>query len=383
MIRSVFVLGSHVQALGLARMAHDRGLEVRIFSDTAISIARYSRACGHFHMFHNEEGLLKELRSLGKNRETLLVATYDSMIDVISRNYDELSELYVLSTPNPSILKWCYNKRDTYRKAVELNIPIPDSYFPNDITELMLLSESISYPVVLKPAVMHRFHSATGKKVYLCNNKFELESYYERMTGIIPAEEVIVQEFLPGGAKALYSFGSFTAHRIVHAGFSVNRIRQNPMDFGNSTSYAISVINQPFESLAASFLSGIDFFGLSEVEFMYDERTDTYKMLEINPRAWKWHSISNRLGIDLFGMMVDDLDGKRITSITNHRAGVVWIERITDSYVAAKEILNRRLGIIEYLKSLLTNAESAVWSYRDPLPSIMYVLQLPFLFFKR
>lgn len=383
MITSVYILGNHIQALGLARLAHKAGLKVRIFNDKRISIARYSNTCQHFHLFRDKEDLLGKLKNLASRKDTLLLATNDSLIDFLTVHHAELTEKYYLSIPDPAVVDICYNKRATYQKAMELGIPIPESFFPDNLEDLKELAVGLKYPVILKPAVMHTFHQVTGKKVIYCKDKDELISNYSRILEIIPANEVIVQEFLKGGAKTLYSFGSFAAKGKIYGSLSANRIRQHPMDFGNSTCYAITVSEPSFEDLAIKFLKAIDYFGMSEVEFMQDIETGTYKMLEINPRAWKWHSIANKLDINFLKMMIDYLEGKEVLTKYNTQIGVAWIERFTDTYISLNEILHGRLSFGVYWKTLRVPKESAVWSLKDPLPALMYILFLPYLFIQR
>ncbi len=383
MVQKVFILGIHIQALGLARMAQKISLEVQLFNDTFASIARFSNTCDKFHLFRDNDHLLEILVSLAENKQTLLIATNDSLINFLSINYIKLSELYYLSVPDPSVIEICYNKRFTYNKASELEIPIPKSYFPDSLSEIELLADKVKFPVVLKPAIMHTFHKKTGKKVFLCNNPQDLIKYYRTMRSIIPANEVILQEFIRGGSKVLYSFGSFAANGKVYAGLSANRIRQNPMDFGNSTCYAITVVEPEFESLAKKFLNSINYFGMSEVEFMFDEETNQFKLLEINPRAWKWHSIANKLNINFLKMMVDFLNGQEVDTYFNNKKGIGWIERLTDIYISLKEIVKGKITPIEYLKSIMIKKESAVWSFKDPLPALMYLILSPYLFIKR
>ncbi len=384
MITTLYILGNHIQALGLARQAKKIGLTVHLFNKDGASVARFSNACNYFHLFKDNNHLLEKLRSNpSKSKDTLLIATNDSLIDFLSTNYNELSNLYYLSIPSPSVVDICYNKRSTYQKAKDLGIPIPKSYFPDTLSEVEEIGNTIKYPVILKPAIMHTFHKSTGKKVFFCVSKEELISNYNKIITIIPADEVILQEFLSGGAPSLYSFGSFAAKGIVYGSFSANRIRQNPMDFGNSTTYALTVNIPEFENLAVKFLTAIEYFGLSEVEFMQDPKTGQYKMLEINPRAWKWHSIANKLNINLLGMMVDYLNDQPVTKSNSHQTGIAWIERITDTVVVAKEIVKGRMNIMDYIKTLRMKKESAVWAWNDLLPAIMYLLLTPYLFIKR
>ena len=383
MIKNVFILGNHIQALGLARLAKKANLSVRLFNNYKASIARFSNACQHFHLFRDKEHLLQMLLELAVDKDTLLLATNDSLIDFLSLNYKVLSTLYHLSIPEPKVVDICYNKIYTYQKAMEIGIPIPESNFPASMDEIRELAERIKYPVILKPAVMHTFHHVTGKKVLYCDDKESLIMNYERIIKIIPSNEVIVQEFLRGGAKVLYSFGSFAANGKVYSSLSANRIRQNPMDFGNSTCFAVTVTDPVFEEFAIKFLKEINYFGMSEVEFMKDPETGAYKMLEINPRAWKWHSIANKLDINFLKEMVDYLDGKELRTKHNDQIGIGWIERFTDIYIVINEMYHKRMKFTEYWQTMKAPKESAVWSLTDPLPVIMYILFLPYLFVKR
>ncbi len=383
MIKNLYILGNHIQALGLARLAKSAGISVHIFNREWASVARYSNACDHFSIFSNHDHLYELLIGNRTERDALLIATNDSLIKFLSERYDDLSRLFYLSIAPPAVIDICYNKRYTYLKAKELGIPIPESYFPDTLEEVEALARSITYPVVIKPAVMHTFHKATGKKVFFCPNQEVLIENYNKIVKIIPPEEVIVQEFLSGGAKSLYSYGSFFANGISYGSFSANRIRQNPMDFGNSTTFAVTVDIAQVEELSLKFLSKIDYFGLSEVEFMEDPATGEFKMLEINPRAWKWHSIASKLNINLLKMMVDYLENKPVSINNSHVKDIAWIERITDTTVVAKEILKGKMKLSDYLKTLKLKKENAVWSTKDMLPSFMYLLLTPYLFIKR
>ena len=383
-ITRIFILGNHIQALGLSRMAAKIGLHVTVFNGYGASIVRFSNSCRRFLLFSDEAHLLELLRQeYSGSKDTLLLATNDRLIGLLAAHYDELAEKFYLSIPRPEVVQICFNKRDTYRKAMELGMPIPESYFPDSMEELSALAPNLHYPVILKPAIMFTFHGATGKKVFFCSDEKELIGYYREIVKIIPPDEVIVQQFLNGGAKALFSFGSFFAGGEVYGGFVANRIRQKPMDFGISTCFAHTVLNPEIERLAIGFLKAIDYFGMSEVEFMYDEPSGEFKLIEINPRAWKWHSIANKLDIPLLEMMVDYLEQKPIAQKMNERADIGWIERLTDTYVVLTEILKGRMSLAQYFETMRLPKESAAWSWRDPLPGIMYVLMSPYLLIKR
>lgn len=384
MINRIILLGNHIQGLGVARICHNLGLEVHLFNEDPICVTRFSNSCSKFTQFKGEADLLAKLMKLNvPQHRALLMPTNDRFVGFLADHYQELSEWYKLSVPEPEITDICYNKIKTYTIAKELGIPIPESFFPKSIVEIEALKDKIQYPVIIKPAVMHKFYSKLGKKVYLCRNPHELMENYRLATEVIVPEEVIVQEFLSGGATKLYSFGSFCSGEKVWGSFVANRIRQKPMDFGISTTFAKTVIDPRIDELAKQFLTGIKYFGLSEVEFMYDENTKDFKLIEINPRTWKWHTISNCIGINLIAMLVDYINGFELEEQHNTKANLAWTERLTDTYVVLTEAIKGRYPIKNYLKTLQYKKEYACFSWKDPLPGVMYIALSPYFLFSR
>jgi predicted ATP-grasp superfamily ATP-dependent carboligase len=155
------------------------------------------------------------------------------------------------------------------------------------------------------------------------------------------------------------------------------------MDFGISTTFAVSTVNEVIERTARRFLSGINYRGVSEVEFMYDPDDGAYKLIEVNPRTWKWHSITNKLGLNLIRMMVDSYSGNRIRQQENNKEGVGWIESITDTYVVVTELFKGNMTFNQYLQTIRREKEFACFDWHDPLPAFSYMLMLPYLFLTR
>ena len=229
---------------------------------------------------------------------------------------------------------------------------------------------------------MYSFHQLFGKKAFRCDDKKELLARCIDISEKIPVSSIIIQEFLSGGAKCLYSFGAFAVDGEPKAWVTANRIRQNPMDFGNSTTFAVTCQVPELEKIARKILKETRYTGLAEVEFMYDEPSKTFKFLEINTRAWKWHSISTGLGFGFLSEMVKFLNGQK-GDFKESGTSVAWVERLTDFTIIAKETLKGKMNLFKAIRSYRQKKVSAVWSWKDPLPGIMYLILSPILFIKR
>lgn len=382
MISSIIIFGGHIQTLGLARQAKKEGLSVRLINKDSWSVARFSNSVDAVSICKNEDSISSLLESID-NHTTLLFPTNDEYVEYLSKSYDALASRFYMGIPKPDCVKIFANKRKTYQFCEENLIPHPTSYYPNSINEITSLSNTIGYPIVVKPAIMHSFHKLLGKKAFLCNSREELVNLCTQIERKgYPINQLVIQEHLDGGAKNLYSFGAYAKEGNPRAWLQANRIRQNPMDFGNSTTFAVTCNIPQIEETARRILKLTNYTGLAEVEFMYDANTGEYKFLEINTRAWKWHSISENFGFGFLSELIRDVNEQE-SNFTSADEGKAWVERLTDWTIIAKETLKRRINLCETIKTYHISKVSAVWSRRDPLPAIMYILMSPVLFFKR
>lgn len=405
MIQRVVIFGGHIQALGLARQvaAHKSALEIGdwrlknenrqskievvIVTDDRCSVARFSRAVDRTIVapIGDWTSKIEELELPEKG--TMLFPTNDEAVEMLCGRYEEYKERFALGVPEPKVIELFNDKRRAYRFAEASGVHCPKCWYPDTMEDVEALSKELPYPVVVKPAVMYSFHATFGKKAFRCDDAASLKATYMRIAAKgYPLETLVVQEFLDGGAKNLYSCGVMAAGGEIIVSMQANRIRQNPMDFGNSTTYAISCFVPEIQEQTEALLRMTNYSGVGEVEWMWDAKSATYKFLEINTRAWKWHTISNQLGFSFIGALIDWFDKGKF-EILNHKSEidtpVAWVERLTDWTVIAKEILHGRMTLKEVCASYKIKHESAVWSWRDPLPAIMYILLSPVLYIKR
>ena len=93
-------------------------------------------------------------------------------------------------------------------------VPIPNTYFPQDLDELMELD--LQFPVDIKPSIRDNFYDKVKIKGFRIDNRDELLETYQYVGSIIHPSEVLVQDFIPGGPKHLYSFCPFFNHNYIN-----------------------------------------------------------------------------------------------------------------------------------------------------------------------
>lgn len=381
MISTVIILGEHIQALGLARQAYSLGLKVIVAFKNRCNVARFSKTVDTFIHYSDDESLTRHLLAQ-KDSNTLLFPTSDDMIEYLDNHREDLDAFFSIGIPDRNCIRIFANKRNTYRFCEKEGIPHPESYYPNTIEEAKVIANRVTFPVIIKPAVMYQFHALTKRKAILCHDRDELINKLEELKEIIPIQELIIQEFLKGGAQSLYSYGTFAVNGEPKCWITANRIRQNPMDFGNSTTFAVSCNIPEIEESAKQILKLTNYTGLAEVEFMFDANKGVYKFLEINTRAWKWHTISKGDGFGFFSEMLRYLNGNPPVFLPKSRT-VAWVEMLSDIIIIVKEVVKGRMSLWGALASYRIPKTHAVWDRRDPLPAIMYILLSPVLYFIR
>lgn len=381
----VLITGGDFQALGAIRTLGKKGLPVIVLEDEySISrFSRYSQAVLRTPSISHKEKYLEYLIALGKNaqyRGWMILPNSDEAVALLSRHRDVLTEYFRVPIPSWDVVKNVYIKKNTYKVAEKHGIPVPKTYDFADIDEL--IQQNVKFPLVMKPSIRDNFYNKTKLKALKIESKQELAQTYRWMSQVIDPSEILIQEFIPGGPKNLYSFCPFFKDGKVITAIMARRARQHPMDFGHASTYAETVEIAEMRNLAEKFLNAIGYYGIGEVEFMYDTRDQVFKLIELNPRIWGWHSLAIAAGADLPYLLYRDMLNEDI------RAGEVknnlkWVRLITDVPTVFSELLKGKVRLIDYVKTMRGPKTFAVFSLDDPFPFFAEIAMIPYLFWKR
>ena len=379
------VVGGDYQGLGIARSLGRRGIPVLVLDDE-VSIAqtsRYVQASIRTPELRDDRSTIEALTRLAGShnvRGWVVFPTRDETVAAVARHRDELSSVYRIPTPGWLSIQFADDKRNTYRLAADLGIPTPRSVVPGSVSGLC--SVPSTGPWVVKPAIKEHFIYATRVKAWRADSPAELRSAFVRAASIVPADEVIVQELIPGGGRHQVSFCALCDRGDVLAEMTVRRLRQHPPDFGRASTFAETIDLPEIAQLARPFLTSMGCHGLVEVEFKHDPRDDAYKLLDVNARTWGYHSLGATAGVD-FPYLLYRLETGLPVPRARARAGVGWMRILTDLPTAIGDMRAGRLSASEYLRSLRRVRSDAVFSLRDPLPGLAEIALLPYLLAKR
>lgn len=379
------VIGGDYQGLGIVRSLGRHKVPVCVIDDEC-SIARFSKYATHAVRAPNlreESETVETLLAIGRRLKLqgwLLYPTRDETVAAISRNRARLLEFFRVPTAEWLTIQWAWDKRNTYRLGVELDIPTPRVWCSDNVADLRSLD--VKFPVAIKPAIKEKFIYATKVKAWRANNHTELDAAFARAARLIEPSEIIIQELIPGDGRHQFAYCSFFKQGGIAASMVVRRARQHPPEFGRASTYVETTDLPILESMSKRFLRAINYYGLVELEYKLDPRDGQYKLLDVNARTWGYHSLGSRAGVDFPYLLYADQLGIPLNQ-QRGQVGISWIRFVTDCPSAVLEMLAGRLNWREYIDSLRNADVEAVFCREDLLPGIVELLLIPYLSVRR
>jgi D-aspartate ligase len=370
-MRGALVIGGDSRALGIARSLGRRGIPVWVIDEGDYLIARHSRYVKRSLPWPDHGGEAEQaafLAALADDHDLhgwTLFPTSDETAALVAKHHESLSQRFRLTTPPWAQTRFASDKRLTYELAREAGVAAPWTHYPSDGAELANLQ--VEFPCILKPAAKADLNRFTHDKAWPVGSREELLARYEEACSMVASEQVMVQEMIPGGGEAQFSFGAACLEGRPVGSIVARRRRQYPVTFGHSSTFVETVDAPEVERDARRLLEAIGYSGLVEVEFKRDPRSGEYKVLDVNPRLWTWFTLGARAGVDFPYLGLQIAGGERPAETRAH-TGVRWVRMATDVLAASAEIRRGRLSPAAYVRSLRPPVEYAVFAADDPRP---------------
>ena len=365
----------NVPVIGLDRDENGYGLH-----------SRYTTVAGRCpYPLDDERGFIDLLMEIGASltHKAVLFPCLDEWVFAVARNATELSEYFILPFSDIETVERILDKNLLYRKCEQLHIPIPRTFYIGEQTPVQIASE-ISFPCIVKPALQREFTNEFGEKVLRAETREEFLSLCAR-AGHHP---LLAQEIIGAGLVSFYSLCSYVGRDGEAKGVFVGRkLEQYPPDFGTACLVDSRRVDEIVER-GVEILREFGYHGISEVEFLYDEPSNDFKLLDINTRVWKWIGLPIRAGIDLPWFAYADAVFGSVESAGRQRDGLRWV--YLKDYITLRRAragidantLTREdwLALITGVSESESEIVDAVLSIDDPAP---FVQMIESLFTKR
>jgi len=314
-----------VNGLAAIRSLGRKGLRVLAVDNRPFALgfrSRYAEPRLAPDPLDDEDGFIDALRAIAEETDGPLpiFPTHDEHLNAIARHADLLGERYRFPFPSWEVLEQIQSKRHQLETAEAAGVPIPRTLYPGSAEEARAAGDEVGFPLIVKPSANVGFRRSHRRQLFRCETPAELDRAYE----LAAPHEPMVQELIPGGAEEMYTLGSYLDRDGQALGlFSGRKLSQTRGYMGSARAGEAVWVEEVVEQ-GLKLLRALDFHGISQVEVMRDPRDGRFKLLEVNPRLWQWHSLAAACGVDLPWIAYRDLIGDPLPPARMHGDGKRW-----------------------------------------------------------
>jgi len=363
--------GEYLHALGIVRFLGINDIDVHVISHTKRSISFYSKFCKKKIIFpstaNNEELYLSFLEKVIKREQYhLLIPVGFQTTKLVSKNKNSLEKYINLEVASYETIKRAMDKSKTYELAKNLNIPFPETIYPQTYKEIEELSSKLSYPVVIKG-----LYEAGKQVIAYPNNKEEFISDYFALCkennfseGSLP----MVQEYIGKGGNeclaALYQNGK--AKRLI----VYKAIRCFPIK-GGSSSCAVTFYDKEIIEMGSKLLDELKWHGVADVEFKRDRKNGKLQLMEINPKFYATVEVAMRAGINFPYYLCQMAKGENLKFSNDYEKNLIYHYPFSKELIHLKENPSSIFRIL--LDTINPKVKSNFW-VKDIKPNIFELI---------
>ena len=375
----VFVTDGHWRkSLAAVRALGRKGIGVTVGESTRLATAAFSRYCHQAvvypsPLFRPAEFVDFLHNKLSRRSYQMLLPMEGETMELISKHHSEFSSLTYVPVVSFDKLDFARRKDKVLQLAEKEGIPIPKTWFIEDITQLNEMKGTLPYPVVIKPKI-----SSGAVGITYPRNPGELMSQYLSVHRRFPYP--MIQELIPREGPGYGASFLLDERGQVKASFVHKRLREYPITGGAST-LRESARYDDIRDMALTLLKKLDWFGVAMVEFKLDPRDGIPKLMEINPRFWGSLHLAVEAGVNFPYLLYRMSLGEKFKPVEHYETG----KRCR--WMLPGDILHfvynpRRASLIpEYFHFWNKNTAYDILSLKDPLPVLGRILTpLTFLY---
>ena len=307
---------------------------------------------------------LLQLRAAIRSRP-LLIPEDDVSLAFAEEHADELREGFLFSDRPPGLASRLSSKQGMHDLCIEHGIPTPRTVFPRTSAEAAEAAETFQFPLVLKGIDGARLRARIGTTMSIVASRDELLQQYDALEDVRDPN-LMLQEYIPGAPSSVWMFeGYFDRSSDCLFGITGQKLRQYP-PYTGMTSLGVCVRNEVVSDQAKQLMRAVGYRGPLDCGFRYDERDDTYKLLDVNPRVGaSFRLFVSDNDVDIVTTMYLDLTGQALPA-WEPVEGRKWVAENSDVISSLAYWRNGELGFGAWLRSLRGVDETA-WFTRDDL----------------
>src|SRR4030081_887501 len=383
-MRVLVLDGNQNQAVASVRSLAHAGHTVFAGESASWSKAGWSRACSGTLHYPSPQGHVDAFLDtiacfVCQQPGTLVLPMTEATTLPLSAHRDLLIAAGArLVLPEHNDLLRAFDKDETTRLAASLGVAVPKTLLISSLAQARDVSQSLRYPVVLKPRASEKIFAArkvrtAGRPRYAANS-FQFENAYRDIAGRSSA--VLVQEFVQGEGTGYFALMN---HGELRAEFAHQRIR-DVYPTGSGSAVRISVEPDPeIRRSSLAILSALRWHGVAMVEYRKELGLPAVFM-EVNGRFWHSLPLACYAGVDFPALLARIAEYGDVEPSLDYRRGVRCRWLLGDARHFAEVWKGPPAGYpgeypgrLRTLRDVLTSVPGTyhdLFQWKDPLPEL-------------
>jgi len=372
--------GEHRAGLTLVRALGKKNLRVQVSGNHKKSPSFYSKYAYSSFSYSNITNKIKNshkviLKNIKKFRPKVFMPILDDALMVYYNNQEAYAK-YTNIIPLPAFEKFNYlNTKENYiYLAKKKKVDIPCTYVCKNIHDAKKAIKNLSFPLIIKPNIGYG-----SQGVSLIHNKedflikfHELKKQKSSLT--FNPEKIIVQEYIP---DTLSYFNVLLQNGKVIAKQQIRIIKTYPAICGGPAC-SISTFDNHLDKIGNKVLDKIKVKdGALNIQFIFDKKNKTYKLLEINPRIWGSIQSSIDTGVNFPYLLYKIAIGEKVNPVKNY----VINKKVNHFTSEFKSCLEKK-NLSEFIDCLNIAKSPTEFKLTDLKPNIIELINETYNFFK-
>jgi D-aspartate ligase len=376
----VLILNMFYSGLGIARDLTGKGVRVIGLSADRKIYGNFTRCCevriapnSQEEPDHLFDMLLRLSSEVGG---AVIFPTRDADVLFLDRFRDELTQYYTLAIPAHECLMQAMDKHALAVAAQRAGVPAPKTMCISSREDLHKLESAIGFPCVLKPVFAASWRGAESwkkvgaRKAIRVDDMQQLEHEYELLSSVDP--EVLAQEWIPGSSDQIVVLGGYVRRGgNLTQYFTARKLVQSPDDFGTGCVVESDEIPE-IVALSKRLCKSLQYEGMAEIEYKYNQATGEFWLIEINTRHWDWHRLGAASGINLSWTAYCDLTGRALDNKPIRTSQAKWIAEDALFIYLLRALVHRQVRLRDLWNKLSGCRVYGVFAWSDLHPGVRY-----------
>ncbi|PKV95750.1 putative ATP-grasp superfamily ATP-dependent carboligase [Amycolatopsis echigonensis] len=302
-------------------------------------------------------GLLRISERIGKR--AVLLPTDDAGALFVAEYQAKLREAFLFPEPDPGLPALLADKYSLHEICLRLGVPTPATALARSWDEAEAFCAAHGFPVIAKLVRPWR-PSGAGR-----TRSTNLVRTREELRGLMERAELMLQEYLPGGAEADWFFhGYCDEHSVCRPAFTGRKHRSYPAGAG-LTAFGTAEPNAELSDAVQTMLERLSYRGIMDLDLRRDPRDGRYQLLDFNPRLGaQFRLFVDDAGVDVAVAAHLHLTGREIPVGNPVRRG--FLVENYDPFAALGSWRRGQLRPGDWLRSL-REVDELAWFARDDL----------------